>query len=145
MSTKEEIAKRVEEQKRVWLERKTKHKGKAIQISNEILKGIDLTEEAYVKLVNGEYGEVTIRPLAEGEMMALLSDIGFNVLEGIGAKDEFNTEDYNFFWAVVSVSTGLDKELIKKTFAMGESATLANRILEISGFGIELEEEITDF
>ena len=142
---KAEIEARVAEKKAEWEARKQKYKGNAIKISNEILKGIDFSEEAYVKLVNGTFGEVTIRPLAEGEMMEVLSQVGLEALEGLDKKAEFKSEDYDFFWIIASVSTGLDKELIKKTFAIGESATLANRILEMSGFTPETEEEIEGF
>jgi len=145
MSTKAEIEARVAEKKKQWEDRKKKFKGKAIKISNELLQGIQYSEEAYVKLFDGTIGEVDIRPLAEGEMMAILADVGLDMFEGLGENDKFDAEDYSFFWSIVSASTGLDKDLIKKTFAVGESATLANRILEISGFSPDAEQEIEDF
>ena len=145
INRKAEIEARVAEKKKEWDARKEKYKGKAFKISNELLKGIDFSEEAYVRLVNGDYGEVTIRPLAEGEMMEILSEVGLEVLEGLNQKGQFSTKDYDFFWTIVSISTRLEKELIKKTFAVGESATLANRILEISGFTPDADKEIEDF
>jgi len=142
---KVEIEKRVAEKKAEWEARKTKLKGKAFKISNEILNGIDLSEIAYVNLINNTVGEVTIRPLAEGQMMQIIADIGLDVLQGLGSKSEFTAKDYDFFWSIVSASTGLDKELIKKTFKIGESAILGNYILEMSGFATETEKEIEDF
>ena len=141
---KAEIEARVAEKKTEWQTRKEKFKGKAVKISNEILKGIDLSENAYVKLIDGSVGEVVIRPLAEGEMMGIIADVGIDVLQELG-KSQFSIKDYDFFWSIVSASTDLEKELIKKTFAVGESAILGNRILEISGFASDTEQQIEDF
>ena len=135
---------RVKSAKAQYLDRKNKYKNIAVKISEELLKGIDLREDAYVKLITGQIGVVTIRPLAEGEIMEVFGYVGLTNIENIGSGG-FKTEDYDFFWTLVSVSTGLPKELIKTTFAMGESATLATRILELSGFSGTPEEEIEDF
>ena len=70
---REAISNRVQEKKAEYEARKRKYAGKAIKLSAEILSGIAYEEEAYVKLVNGTVGEVIIRPLAEGEMMAVLA------------------------------------------------------------------------
>jgi len=140
----EEISNRVAEKKAEYDARKKANQGKAIKLSAEILQGIDFSEEAYVKLVDGRIGAVQIRPLGEGEMMSVLSKVGMEALEGFG-QGQLTEKDYDFFWSVVALSTGYKKDLIKKTFAMGESATLANRIMEISGFGAGVEDEIEDF
>jgi len=142
---KEQIEARVAEKKAEYLNRKEKFKGKAIKISEEILKGIEYTELAYVKLVNGQMGEIDIRPLAEGECMAIFAEVGLDVVETIGSGEFNNIEDYMFFWSVVSQSTGLPIDLIKKSFAVGESAILAVRILEMSGLSETAETEVEDF
>jgi len=141
---KKEIEDRVAAKKAEWADRKKKYKGKAIKLSEEILQGIAYEELAYVKLFDGTIGEVTIRPLAEGEMMSVLAQIGMDKLDNFGSGD-FTEEDYDFFWTIVSVSTGLKKESIKKTFAVGESAIIANRIMDISGFSEDVEGEVEDF
>ncbi len=135
---------RVEEAKQEYLDRRKKHKGKALKITRELLGGIDIKDVVYVKLVNGEFGELEIRPLAEGEIIQIFSDIGFDKIEQIG-QGEFSIQDYEFFWSVVSASTGIPKELIRKTFAIGESALVGNRILELSGFAEGTAEEIESF
>jgi len=127
-----------------YIERKKKFEGKAINLSEQILKGIVYEEDYYVRLVNGDVGLIVIRPLAEGEVVGLIDDIGLEVLENIG-KSTFSQKDYDFFWSVVSQSTGLPKDLIKKTFAIGESAMMATRILEISGFTEGTTEEVENF
>ena len=141
---KDEIESRVAEKKAEYLARKDKYKGKALKISEEILLGIQYTETAYVLLFNGQMGEVEIRPLAEGETMAIFAEVGLDVIETIG-QGNFDAKDYDFFWAVVSQSTDLPIDLIKKTFAVGESATLATKILEMSGFSDSTETEVEDF
>jgi len=127
-----------------YIERKKKFEGKAINLSEQILKGIVYEEDYYVRLVNGDVGSITIRPLAEGEVVGLIDDIGLETLENIG-KSAFSQKDYDFFWSVVSQSTRLPKDLIKKTFAIGESAMMATRILEISGFTEGTTEEVENF
>ena len=135
---------RVEEAKKIYLERKSKYKGKSLQITRELLEGIDTHDTVYVKLINGEIGELVIRPLAEGEVIEIFSEVGFDRIEELGQGD-FAIEDYEFFWSVVSISTGIPKDLIKKTFAIGESALVGNKILELSGFAEDVPEEIESF
>jgi len=135
---------RVEEAKKIYLERRSKYKGKALQITHELLEGIDVHDTVYVKLINGEIGELLIRPLAEGEVIQIFSEVGFDRIEELG-QGEFDIKDYEFFWSVVSVSTGIPKDLIKKTFAIGESALVGNKILELSGFAEGVPEEIEFF
>ncbi len=135
---------RVEEAKKTYLERKSKYKGKAFKITQELLEGIDMKDVVYVKLINGEIGELIIRPLAEGEVIHIFSEVGFDRIEELG-QGGFSIEDYEFFWSVVSVSSGIPKELIKKTFAVGESALVGNKILELSGFAEGTVEEIESF
>ncbi len=135
---------RVEEAKKIYLERKSKYKGKALQITHELLEGIDMQDVAYVKLINGEMGELVIRPLAEGEVIQIISEVGFDRIEDLG-RGTFDIKDYEFFWSVVSASSGIPRELIKKTFAVGESALVGNKILELSGFTEEMAEEVESF
>ena len=141
---REAISNRVADKKAEYDARKKAYAGKAIKLSAEILQGINYEEEAYVKLVNGTVGAITIRPLGEGEMMKVLSQVGLDALEKFG-QTELTEKDYDFFWSIVSIATEYPKELIKKTFAMGESATLANRIMEISGFAEGVDKELEDF
>lgn len=135
---------RVDEAKKIYLERKNKYKGKALQITQHLLEGIDAHDTVYVKLVNGEIGELVIRPLAEGEVIQIFSEVGFDRIEELG-QGKFDIKDYEFFWSVVSISTGIPKDLIKKTFAIGESALVGNKILELSGFAEGVAEEIESF
>jgi len=140
----EAVRLRVEEAKKIYLERKSKYKGKSLKITQDLLEGIDVTDIVYVKLINGEIGELVVRPLAEGEVIHIFSEVGFDRIEELG-QGKFDIKDYEFFWSVVSISTGIPKELIKKTFAVGESALVGNKILELSGFAEGTAEEIESF
>ena len=140
----EAVRLRVEEAKKIYLERRSKYKGKSLKITQDLLEGIDVTDIVYVKLINGEIGELVVRPLAEGEVIHIFSEVGFDRIEELG-QGKFDIKDYEFFWSVVSISTGIPKELIKKTFAVGESALVGNKILELSGFAEGTAEEIESF
>ena len=127
------MAERVEAAKnKVIAEREAMKKG-AIKITAKLLKGIIYEEDFPIKLVNGDVGLITLRPLAEEEMVQIFEQLGTERIEKMGKSNSLTIEDYEFFWAIVAVSTGLDKNLIKKTFAMGESAVAGQRIMELSG------------
>ena len=137
--------KRVEDAKaKIQAERDELRKG-ASKISAQMLKGITYEEEYPVKLVGGNVGLLTIRPLAEGEIIQIFSEIGIDRLNKMGASDQLKVEDYEFFWSVVSASSGIPKDLIKKTFAVGESSIVGQHILEMSGFGANAGDKIEKF
>lgn len=118
-------------------------KKKAVTISLELLKGVEYKEEFPVKLVNGTIGLLTIRPLSEGEVIEIFSKMGMDRINKLGK--EGSIEDYEFFWHLCSTSSGIPIDLIKKTFAMGESAVVGERVLELSGFSDNTEKELESF
>jgi|SaaInl8_200m_RNA_FD_contig_21_933352_length_648_multi_5_in_0_out_0_1 hypothetical protein len=106
------------------------------KISKQLLEGVEYTEEIVVKLKDGSYGVLDISCLSEGELLEAFTVLGLDKLDGLGnAEDEskFSVDDYKFFWKLISLATDLDVKLISKTFAMGESSMVGQRILEISG------------
>lgn len=138
-------AKRVEEAKqKIMLEREAMRK-EGTKISAKMLQGITYDEEYPVKLIGGKIGLLTIRPLAEGEIIQIFSEIGVDRLNQMGQSDQLKVEDYEFFWSVVSASSGIPKDLIKKTFAVGESSIVGQHILEMSGFGANAGDKIEKF
>jgi hypothetical protein len=127
------MAKRVEEAKtKIIADREAMKKG-AVKITAKLLKGVSYTEQFPVRLVNGTVGLITIRPLAEEEMITVFDQLGVERMQNMGGSDGLSLDDYEFFWTIVSIASKLDKKLIKQTFAMGESAAAGQRILEISG------------
>ena len=143
---REEARLRVEEKKQEFIARKEKYKGKALRITAELLEGIDFEDTVFVKLKNGEVGELTIRPLGEGEIIKIFDDVGFEAIEDMTKdEDSFDLKDYQFFWAIVSASSGLPIDLIKKTFAIGESASVGNVVLEMSGFSPDAGDVVEGF
>jgi hypothetical protein len=141
---KSAMADRVQEARfKILEDRKELAKG-AVKLTNKLLKGVGYKEEIPVRLITGEYGLLEINALAEGEIVEILDEVGLSNLQAKG-EDAFSKEQYNFFWALVAASSGLDKKLIKKTFALGESAVVGNVILQISGFGEGAAEEVESF
>lgn len=137
--------KRVEDARnKIQAEREEMKKG-ATKISAQMLKGITYEEEYPVKLIGGSVGLLTIRPLAEGEIIQIFSEIGIDRLNKMGTSDQLKVEDYEFFWSVVSASSGIPRDLIKKTFAVGESSIVGQHILEMSGFGANAGDKIERF
>lgn len=118
-------------------------KAKAPLLTAEILQGIDYSEEAVVKLKDGSYGKVVIRPISEEEGIGIFAKIDRESL--VKESEDLALEDYEFFWTIVSISTGLPADLIKKSFAIGESAMLGARILEMSGITEKSGDEVEDF
>jgi hypothetical protein len=139
------MTQRVEEAKRKILEERDAMRKGATKISAQMLKGITYEEEYPIKLIGGNVGLLTIRPLAEGEIIQIFSDIGIDRLNAMGQSDQLNVEDYEFFWSVVSASSGIEKDLIKKTFAVGESSIVGQHILEMSGFGANAGDKLEKF
>lgn len=139
------MAQRVEEARlKIIAEREEKRAG-AVKITAQLLKGIDYEEEVVVRLVNGQYGLLTIKPLAEGKIIELFAELGINRLENLGQSGKLSLEDYDFFWSIVALSSKIDKELLKSTFAVGESSIVAQRVLKISGFTEGTSEEVESF
>ena len=142
----EAMAKRVDEARKTLRAKRESVKAKAPLLTREVLEGIDYSEEAVVKLVNGKYGKVIIHPLAEGVGIGAFAKLDLSGLRDVDKpSNSFTKEEYEFFWSIVAASTGLPVKLIKKTFAIGESALLTERILEMSGLGPETEDEVEDF
>jgi predicted Holliday junction resolvase-like endonuclease len=138
-------AKRVEEAKqKIQAERELMRK-EGTKISAKMLQGITYEEEYPVKLIGGNVGLLVIRPLAEGEIIQIFSEIGIDRLNKMGTSDQLKVEDYEFFWSVVSASSGIPKDLIKKTFAVGESSIVGQHILEMSGFGANAGDKMERF
>jgi len=130
---REEAQKRIEEaRKKIMLERE-RFKGKVPQITNQLLEGVNYSEDVIVKLKDGSYGNLKISSLSEGQLLDAFAVLGMDKLQEIESGGDLDIKDYDFFWTIVSMSTELDKELIKKTFASGEAAWVAQKILEISG------------
>ena len=143
---REAARERIEAKRDEFKARREAYKGKAVQITAELLEGIDLRDTVFVKMINGDIGELTIRPLGEGEIINLFAKVGFDRLQDIGSEErDFDVKDYEFFWELVSISSGLPVELIKKSFAVGESASVGNVILEMSGFSEDVEDEVEGF
>lgn len=140
-----EMAKRVEQAKKKILQEREDMKKGAIKLTAKLLKGIKYEEEFPVKLVNGQIGLITIRPLAEEEMITIFDDLGLDRVSNMGQGSGLSLEDYEFFWSVVAASSGFDKKIIKTTFAMGESAAVGQRILEISGMIETAPDEVEKF
>ena len=106
----------------------------APKISAQLLEGTNYSEEIIVMLKTGAYGKLEISALSEGELLEAFAVLGMDKLQNLGEDEtEFQVEDYEFFWKLIALSTGFDKELIRKSFAMGESSMVGQRILEISG------------
>lgn len=117
----------------------------APKLTKQMLQGVEYEEDFPVKLANGEVGLLTIRAMAEGELVEVFADMGLERLGNLGQSSELSVEDYDFFWSVVAASTGYPKSLIKRTFAMGESSIVGQRILEISGFGANTGDQVEKF
>lgn len=142
---KEAMATRVQDARiRILAEREDKKKG-AVKLTNKLLKGISYKEEIPVRLVTGDYGLLEINALAEGDIVEIFDEVGLSTLQASGEEGGFSKEQYNFFWSLVAASSGLDKKLIKKTFALGESAIVGQVILQISGFGDTAAEDVETF
>jgi len=139
------MAERVEAaKKKIIAEREEMKKG-AVKLTAKLLKGIKYEEDFPVKLVDGTRGLLTIRPLAEEEMITIFDQLGGERMQNMGSSDGLSLEDYEFFWAVVSISSGMDTKLIRSTFAMGESAVVGQRILEISGMVDGASDQVETF
>jgi len=130
---KKEIAERVEKARQKMMAERRLLMEDAPLITAQLLKGIDYEEPIVVRLKNGEYYKMMIKPLSEAQLLAVFEEIGSERMEKLGTGDTLSIADYNLFWNIVAISTGLEKEDIKKGFAMGESSFAAQRILEISG------------
>ena len=142
---REAMAQRVEEARKRMFADRDKHRANAAKITAELLNGIDIKEDIVVKLINGQYGLLELRPLAEGEIVKIFSSVGIGKITKLSASGEFSMDDYDFFWSLVSASSGIDKELLKKTLVMGESSIAAQKILELSGFSPDSNKEIDSF
>ena len=136
---------RVEAARRSIVAEREEMKKNAPKLTKKLLQGVEYEEDFPVKLANGDVGLLTIRAMAEGELVSVFSDMGLERLGNLGQNTELSVEDYDFFWSVVSASSGLPKELIKRTFAMGESSIVGQRILEISVFGANSGEQVEKF
>ena len=137
MSTEQEnreaVAKRVEEQrKKMALERK-KMLGTAPKITEQLLGGIDASEDIVVKLKDGSYGVLTIFPLSEEQLITIFAEFGTEKISKLGSGQSLGLEDYDFFWKILAASTGFKQKLLSGSLAMGESSIAAQRVLEISG------------
>lgn len=140
---KEAMAARVKDARiRILAEREDKKKG-AVKLTNKLLKGVGYKEEIPVKLVTGDYGLLEINALGEGKIVEIFDEVGLANLQS--SEEGFSKDQYNFFWSLVAASSGLDKKLIKKTFALGESAIVGQVILQISGFGDTAAEDVESF
>jgi len=117
----------------------------APKLTKQMLQGVEYEEEFPVKLANGDVGLLTIRAMAEGELVEVFADMGLERLGNLGQNSELSVEDYDFFWSVVAASSGYPKALIKRSFAMGESSIVGQRILEISGFGANTGDQVEKF
>lgn len=135
---------RIEDARKKILTDREKFRGEASKLTNELLIGTDYTEDVIVKLISNpqKYGTVTIRPLSEGEMIGIFAKFGPDKMNSIGKN---RIEDYDFYWSVVEKSTGLDLNAMKKSFVMGESVIMGDRVLEISGLGPETGAEVESF
>ena len=138
-------AARVEEARAKMFAEREELKKRATKITAKMLKGVAYHEDYPVKLINGTVGLLQITPLAEGQIIQIFSEIGLDRLSALGESEQLDLKDYEFFWSVVSASSGLDQELIKKTFAVGESSIVGQRILEMSGFTAGAGEELENF
>jgi len=139
---REEALKRIAEARERILEQRRKQVKDAPKITQQLLEGVNYTEEIPVMLKDGSYGMLEISALSEGELMEAFKVLGAEKLSRIDEENVFDIDDYDFFWTLIALSTGLDKELIKKSFRSGESVTVGQRILQISGVG---GEEIESF
>mgnify|MGYP006909287365 CR=1 FL=1 len=137
------IENRVENARQKIVADRAEMRKKAVAVSLELLNGIEYKEDFPVKFINGTIGLLVIRPLAEGEIIEIFSKMGMDRINRMGKSGTI--EDYEFFWHLCSASTGFPIELIKKTFAMGESAVVGERILEMSGFSEKSEENMESF
>lgn len=125
---------RVENARKKMQEDREKFAKDAPKITKQLLEGVNYKEEIPVLLKNGDYGILEISALSESELLEAFAVLGMDKLQSLGEDGaELGIEDYDFFWTLIALSTGLDKELIKHAFAMGESSMVGQRILEISG------------
>jgi len=135
MSKEEERRKRVEEaRKRIQAEREKLLK-EAPKLTAELLQGVAVSEEVPVRLKNGKFAKITVHALSEGDM-----------LEALASKPNLNLgnltiSDYDVLVKIATKATDFDEEQLKQGLAFGESAVIANKALELSGFGQEKEIE----
>jgi hypothetical protein len=144
----EAMSKRVEDARKKVLAERESLKGKATKITAEILLGVDYKEEIVIKLIDGTYGLLEIHPLGEGQIIDTFAQMGGEKMKrftNITAETTLSPEDYDFFWTIVSISSRIDKELLKKTLVLGESSYAAMKVLEISGFGANTDKELDSF
>jgi len=141
---KQASAERVQAAKVKIQKKKKVDKAKGIRITAKLLKGKSVTDEVPVKLITGEVGLLPIRALGEGEIIEIFADVGMDRINNMGSG-ELDAKDYDFFWSLVSVSSGIKKALIKQSFALGESAKAGQAVLELSGFGADAETEVESF
>ena len=139
------MAERVEAAKRKIIAEREEMKKGAVKLTAKLLKGIRYNEDFPVKLIDGTRGLLSIRPLAEEEMVTIFDRLGVDRVSNMGKGDGLSLDDYEFFWTVVAVSSGIDIDLIKQTFSMGESAAAGQRILEISGMVESAPDEVERF
>jgi len=145
MSDKQkEMASRVEEARKKIMAEREEFKKKAPKITQQLLKGIEYKEDVVVKLKDDSYGVLTISALGEGEVLDIMNKFGIGRLSKMG-EDDINIENFEFFWNLIEASSGLPKKAIKTNFAIGESPIVGMRILEISGFGRNVEKETESF
>ena len=135
MASDEERRHRVEEARKKILAEREKLLREAPRLTAELLQGPALSEEIVVKLKTGKHAKITVRALSEGEM-----------LEALASKPNLSLGnltigDYDVLVKIAAKATDFTEEQLKNGLAFGESAAIAGKVFELSGFGRESEIE----
>lgn len=130
-----EVEKKYDEEQEIEEKRREEMKEKAPSLTKLFLAGKKFRTQEAVKMKDGSYYKLTLKPLNDDEIYEAMDEVGIEKVPNLRRRDVRVSEIKMFRWAIslakqaVELPSGVSWEDLKEAIAYGELTRLGTDIL----------------